>query len=94
MQRMFQLLMRGEGLNPNLDDPRQQYDYRGAYLAGAEPDKVTGHWPSEFKLPGHPRKVLYNIDTTTGEMSGTVPPTPTQNIFMEKLKRLLDGSLR
>ena len=48
------------------DDPQQFYDYRAAYLAKAQPDE-TGHWPSEFKLEGHPDLVVGGYDTRTGE---------------------------
>ena len=54
------------GLNPNPDDPRHFYDYREAFKAGAKPDS-TGHWPSKFKLEGHPRMVVGGINTKTGK---------------------------
>ena len=54
------------GLDPNPDDPEHYYDYRAAFRAGVEPD-ATGHWPSEFKLEGHPRMVVDGINTKTGE---------------------------
>ncbi len=41
------------GLHPDPDYPEHFYDYRAAYQAGSEPDE-TGHFPSAFKLPGHP----------------------------------------
>lgn len=45
------------GLNSDPDAPEHFYDYRAAYEAGAEPDE-SGHWPSEFKRPGHPTYYL------------------------------------
>ena len=54
-------------LNPNPDDPRHFYDYRAAYLAGAEPDPLTGHWDSKYKLPGHPNRYVDGVDTITGK---------------------------
>lgn len=55
-------------LNPNPDDPLQYYDYRAAWQAGATPDSASGwHWPSEFKLPGHPNLIVDGINTKTGE---------------------------
>lgn len=54
------------GLNPNPDDPKHFYDYRAAFMEGAEPDQ-TGHWPSTFKREGHPRLVVDGIDTRTGQ---------------------------
>jgi hypothetical protein len=75
-------IARQQGLNPDPDDPRHFYDYRGAYLAGARPDQF-GHWPSEFKMAGHPRMVIDGVNTQTGEhvqpsglppMEGFQPP--------------------
>lgn len=53
------------GLNPNPDAADQFYDYRGAFRAGAQPDQ-TGHWPSQFKKPGHPNEVVGGFNTRTG----------------------------
>lgn len=49
----------------NPDDPRQFYDFRAAFRAGATPD-ATGHWPSQFKKEGHPNLVVGGFDTRTG----------------------------
>lgn len=62
------------GLDPNPDAPEHYYDYRAAFRAGAEPD-AQGHWPSEFKRPGHPNLIVDGIGTRTGrpiapEMAG------------------------
>lgn len=65
-----------QGLDPNPDSPEHFYDYRAAFRAGAEPDE-TGHWPSEFKLKGHPRTYLEDdqgwFDTRTGERFPGMP---------------------
>lgn len=63
------------GLNPDPDHPEHYYDYRAAFLAGAEPDE-TGHWPSEFKKERHPNLIIGGIDTRTGkpELAG-IPET-------------------
>ena len=61
------------GLNPNPDAPEQFYDYRAAFEAGAEPDPVSKHWPSQFKKPGHPNEIVGGFNTRTGER---VPGTP------------------
>ena len=53
------------GLSPNPDDPEHFYDYRAAYKAGAGPGP-DGHWPSQFKLEGHPRMVVDGVNTKTG----------------------------
>ena len=57
-------------LNTNPDDPQHFYDYRAAYRAGATPD-ATGHWPSQFKLEGHPRLIIDGVDTRTGESAAS-----------------------
>lgn len=57
------------GLNPNPDDPNHFYDYRAAFAAGAVPDEA-GHWPSKYKMEGHPRMVLDGINTKTGQPVG------------------------
>ena len=58
------------GLDPNPDDVRHYYDWRSAYRAGAKPD-ASGHWPSQFKLEGHPRMVIGGVDTRTGKRIGS-----------------------
>lgn len=70
------------GLNPNPDDPRQFYDYRAAWRNGAEPDE-TGHWPSDFKLHGHPNENVGGYSTISGQR---VPGTPGLNA-QELIKR-------
>ncbi len=54
------------GLDPNPDAPEHFYDYRAAFESGAEPNK-EGHWPSKFKKKGHPRMIVNDINTQTGE---------------------------
>jgi len=46
------------GLDPNPDDPKHFYDYRSAYKAGVRNTDASGHFPSEYKLTGHP---TYNL---------------------------------
>lgn len=53
-------------LDPNPDADGQFYDYRRAYVANAAPD-ASGHWPSDFKRPGHPNEVVGGFNTRTGE---------------------------
>lgn len=36
-----------------IKDDGRNYDYRGAFKAGVQPD-VTQHWPDTFKKPNHP----------------------------------------
>lgn len=35
-------------------DSGADYDLRGAFKAGLQPDPQTGHWPDTFKKPNHP----------------------------------------
>jgi flagellum-specific peptidoglycan hydrolase FlgJ len=35
-------------------DSGEDYDLRGAFLAGVTPDTQTGHWPDTYKKPNHP----------------------------------------
>lgn len=56
-------------LSPNPDDPEHFYDWRGAFLSGAKPS-MESHWPSQFKSPNHPRRMLGPIDTTNEESLG------------------------
>ena len=53
------------GLSLNPDDPEHYYDWRAAWQAGATPDR-SGHWPSQFKAPGHPNRYVEGMDTITG----------------------------
>jgi len=79
------------GLNPNPDDPRHFYDWRAAYAAGAKPDE-TGHWPSKFKLEGHPRLILNGIDTRTGKAVTVPKKKETREQALARLKREAAGS--
>lgn len=72
-------------LKPDPDEAHQFYDYRAAYKAGVEPsfgpappapevgppEPQHRHWPSEYKLEGHPNRFVEGIDTITGK-----PATP------------------
>jgi hypothetical protein len=67
------------GLNPNPDDPGHFYDYRAAYRAGAYPqadDQGVFHWPSAFKLEGHPNMVVGGVNTKTGQPVTPQPQEP------------------
>jgi len=65
-QQWYSAVAGKQGLNPNPDDPQHFYDYRAAYAAGASPD-ATGHWPSQFKMEGHPNLIVNGVNTKTGE---------------------------
>ncbi|MET0723454.1 MAG: hypothetical protein ABWY64_21885 [Tardiphaga sp.] len=58
-------------LAPDPDDPEHHYDWRGAYAAGVrqpviDPGDSLPHWPSPFKFPDHPNRVINGVDTHTG----------------------------
>ena len=57
------------GMNINPDDPLHQYDYRAAYKAGVVPPEPGGHWPSKYKMPGHPNRYVEGHDTLMESMS-------------------------
>ena len=46
------------------DNPLHFYNWRAAFKAKAEPD-AEGHWPSQFKMLGHPELVVDGMDTRT-----------------------------
>jgi hypothetical protein len=49
-ERRFQAWKQKIAPNDSGDD----YDLRGAFKAGVQPDSRTGHWPDTFKKPNHP----------------------------------------
>jgi hypothetical protein len=57
-------------------DSGQDYDYRGAFLAGVTADPDSGHWPDTFKKPNHPTfsnesKYAYLMPHYAGFWTGT-----------------------
>ena len=68
------------GLDDNPDG--QFYDYRAALNAGARPDE-SGHWPSQYKQPGHPAMVVGGFHVQTG---ARVPGAP----LAKSLQELID----
>ena len=66
-QKWYKVTAQQTKLNPNPDDPNHFYDYRGAYKSGIRSPNIEGHWPSQFKLRGHPRMIIDGINTKTGE---------------------------
>ncbi len=42
------------------NDSGEDYDLRGAYKAGLEPDAKTKHWDDRFKKPNHPTFSIYS----------------------------------
>ncbi len=65
-EQWYAQMAKEQGLNPNPDAPESNYDYRAAFKANARPD-ASGHWPSDFKKPGHPNMVVGGFNTQTGK---------------------------
>lgn len=60
------------------NDSGEDYDLRGAFLAGASPDK-NGHWPDTYKKPNHPtfsNESIYAKGRAAGRWSGEVFTPP------------------
>jgi hypothetical protein len=72
-------------------DSGADYDLRGAFKAGLEPDPNTGHWPDTFKKPNHPTFSNESIYATgayaakaghwTGPNHDQFVPSPSQAGF-------------
>ena len=70
------------------NDSGQDYDLRGAFKAGVEPDPQTGHMPDTFKKPNHPTfsnesQYAPQAPNLAGQWTGPnhdvfVPPTAAQ----------------
>lgn len=79
-QKWYRNYAKKLNLSQNPDDPEHFYDYRGAWLSGAEPDQL-GHMSSQFKTQNHPRRFLDGYDTVSGQ------PINVGTIMDELLKR-------
>jgi len=67
-QKIYKEMATKKGLSLNPDDPLHYYDYRALYkeTGKLEPDE-TGHFPSKYKLEGHPNMIVESINTKTGK---------------------------
>ena len=65
-QRWYSKKAKNLGLSPEPYDPKHHYDYKAAWRHGAKPNKEK-HWPSRFKKSTHPRLIINDINTKTGE---------------------------
>ena len=59
------------GMNPNPDDPRHHYDYRGLWKETGKLPDPKEHGDSRFKTEGHPRTY---VDPKTDKGSATPKP--------------------
>ena len=63
-------IARENNLNPDPDDLQHFYDYRGLFdETGKLKVGPQKHFPSKFKLLGHPNLIVSNKDTRTGEQA-------------------------
>lgn len=74
-------------------DSGEDYDLRGAFKAGVQPDPESGHWPDTFKKPNHPTfsdQSMYAKDAPglAGTWDGDtyVPPKNIETSYIDKLK--------
>ena len=68
------------------DDPRQYYDFRGAYESGAKLDK-NKHLPSKFKHDLHPDR--YSVDEKDLSIYDTKydKPAKFEDLIIQSFKR-------
>lgn len=69
-QTQFAKVSASLNINSNPDDPRHFYDYRGLFKeTGKLATGPQAHFPSKFKLLGHPNLIVNGKDTRTGEVA-------------------------
>ena len=67
-QRQYAQVSMVNNLDPDPDDPMHFYDYRGLFKeTGSLAVGPKGHFPSTFKLLGHPNLIVDGKDTRTGK---------------------------
>lgn len=72
-QTEYAAVAKGLGLSADPDDPRHFYDYRGLFKAEGALRPVDNHFPSKFKLDGHPNLIVDGVDTRTGRPVVNIP---------------------
>lgn len=60
-------------------DSGADYDLRGAFKAGLQPDRSTGHWPDTYKKPNHP---TFSDQSVYSSLVGTKPGTWNGDHFL------------
>src|SRR5690242_12879327 len=73
----YQQMAQRAGLNPDPYNPRHHYDYAAAWLGGAQPG-ADMHWPSQYKMAGHPNRFV---------------PMP-QGMMLDSQQNVLLGNIR
>ncbi len=66
-QTEFAKVAEANNININPDDPLHFYDYRALFEETGELKSTRKHFPSKFKLLGHPNLIVDGKDTRTGE---------------------------
>ena len=67
-QRQYAQVSMINNLDPDPDDPMHFYDYRGLFKeTGSLAVGTERHFPSKFKLLGHPNLIVDGKDTRTGK---------------------------
>ncbi len=92
-QNWYAQVSKKYNLNPDPDDERHRYDYRAAYAAGIRKPNKEWHWPSKFKLEGHPNLVIDGVDTRTGEPVNESKKSDLWSTFFDVPERLTKGVL-
>jgi hypothetical protein len=80
-QREYRALAAKLGIDQNPDDPRHFYDYRSAWKAGEMNVDSTKHFPSKYKLEGHPNLIINGIDTRTMQPSADESRTYSRDLL-------------
>lgn len=78
-QEWYRAQSSATGMHPDPSAFLHRYDNRLAYQSGAQPG-VDGHWPSQYKLSGHPNRFIAEqdglLDSITGQYLGGVRQRP------------------
>ena len=88
-QKWYRAVAQANGLSPNSDDPEHHYDWRGYFKDHDNAvEEISGHFPDEYKLPGHETFSIESKYYKPGMMAGhweedEFVPTPFSEDEME-----------
>ena len=82
----YSRLAEESNINQDPDDPRQYYDYRAAYEAGADPDDRR-HLPSRFKHDLHPDRYIIDKEDLSIYDTKYEKPAKFEDIVMQSFNR-------